>query len=350
MRLSQGLISTRIDFCEPAWTRPPLPMRRACRAPSRCRGKAPSAVVVRQAPVARRTLEAGAPHGGVGPRIRLWRGALLQRRRGVDADRGTPSCRLPTLCDLFEQPIRPQRGAHRAGARGPVGPAVHQRLPRAVQFSPYLRQHLSSAAFLQASQGSPSPISTATSFHDLTGFLWRERLRYDFLKDCIADGVALVQRSGPCSAPTTPASAAMSNGCARSRGWTKCRSTCPAPSRHAGGTARRYHRGEPTWSRFAGAYHGWWDDVQPGPGTPAGRYTYTLKEMDRDTLRVLSTRRDIACVLVNPVQALYPNAARRPIRRWSPAGARCPSITRLFGLGSETCAGVQRTRHRPDLR
>jgi glutamate-1-semialdehyde 2,1-aminomutase len=72
----------------------------------------------------------------------------------------------------------------------------------------------------------------------------------------------------------------------------------------------RYHTRRTHLVRFAGAYHGWWDDVQPGPGNPLpARYTSTLKEMDRDTLRVLSTRRDIACVLVNPVQALYPNAS-----------------------------------------
>jgi glutamate-1-semialdehyde 2,1-aminomutase len=34
-----------------------------------------------------------------------------------------------------------------------------------------------------------------------------------------------------------------------------------------------------------------------------------LKELDDDTLRVLRRRRDIACVLVNPLQALHPNAA-----------------------------------------
>ena len=37
-------------------------------------------------------------------------------------------------------------------------------------------------------------------------------------------------------------------------------------------------------------------------------HTYTLKDMDRRSLRVLDTRHDIACVLVNPVQALHPNA------------------------------------------
>jgi glutamate-1-semialdehyde 2,1-aminomutase len=35
--------------------------------------------------------------------------------------------------------------------------------------------------------------------------------------------------------------------------------------------------------------------------------TYTLKDMSEVSLQVLRTRRDIACVLVNPLQALHPN-------------------------------------------
>jgi glutamate-1-semialdehyde 2,1-aminomutase len=60
--------------------------------------------------------------------------------------------------------------------------------------------------------------------------------------------------------------------------------------------------------RFSGAYHGWWGGVQAGIGNPRHpKETYTLKEMHEDTLRVLRTRDDIACVLVNPIQALNPN-------------------------------------------
>jgi glutamate-1-semialdehyde 2,1-aminomutase len=72
----------------------------------------------------------------------------------------------------------------------------------------------------------------------------------------------------------------------------------------------RYHTRRKYLVRFSGAYHGWWEDVQPGPGNPLppGR-TYTLREMDARTLAVLRQRRDIACVLVNPLQALHPNAA-----------------------------------------
>jgi glutamate-1-semialdehyde 2,1-aminomutase len=70
----------------------------------------------------------------------------------------------------------------------------------------------------------------------------------------------------------------------------------------------RYHTRRPRLVRFAGAYHGWWGEVQPGIGnpTPADR-TLTLADMSERTLKVLATRRDIACVLVNPLQALHPN-------------------------------------------
>ena len=71
----------------------------------------------------------------------------------------------------------------------------------------------------------------------------------------------------------------------------------------------RYHTRRTHLVRFCGAYHGWWGDVQPGIGNPVPAHeTYTLKDMSEDTLRVLRTRRDIACVLVNPLQALHPNA------------------------------------------
>jgi glutamate-1-semialdehyde 2,1-aminomutase len=72
----------------------------------------------------------------------------------------------------------------------------------------------------------------------------------------------------------------------------------------------RYHTRRTHLVRFSGAYHGWWEDVQPGPGNPMPpKNVYTLKERDADTLRVLRTRKDIACVLVNPLQALHPNKA-----------------------------------------
>ena len=71
----------------------------------------------------------------------------------------------------------------------------------------------------------------------------------------------------------------------------------------------RYHTRRTHLVRFSGAYHGWWGDVQPGIGNPVpARETYTLQEMSERTLHVLRTRRNIACVLVNPSQAMHPNA------------------------------------------
>jgi glutamate-1-semialdehyde 2,1-aminomutase len=71
----------------------------------------------------------------------------------------------------------------------------------------------------------------------------------------------------------------------------------------------RYHTRRSHLVRFCGAYHGWWGDVAPGVGNPTPAHeTYTLQEMSDATLRVLRSRRDIACVLVNPLQGLHPNA------------------------------------------
>ncbi|KAK0340033.1 hypothetical protein LTR94_032136, partial [Friedmanniomyces endolithicus] len=60
----------------------------------------------------------------------------------------------------------------------------------------------------------------------------------------------------------------------------------------------RYHTGRRRLVRFAGAYHGWWGDVQPGIGNPIpADNTLTLADMSERTLEVLATRKDIACVL-----------------------------------------------------
>ena len=59
---------------------------------------------------------------------------------------------------------------------------------------------------------------------------------------------------------------------------------------------------------ICGSYHGWWGDVQPGIGNPIPAHeTYTLKDMSEESLHVLRRRKNIACVLVNPLQALHPN-------------------------------------------
>jgi glutamate-1-semialdehyde 2,1-aminomutase len=61
---------------------------------------------------------------------------------------------------------------------------------------------------------------------------------------------------------------------------------------------------------FAGAYHGWWDGVQPGLGSErAIDDCLTLKDMHPASLAVIRRRAsEIAAVLVNPVQAFHPNS------------------------------------------
>jgi glutamate-1-semialdehyde 2,1-aminomutase len=61
---------------------------------------------------------------------------------------------------------------------------------------------------------------------------------------------------------------------------------------------------------FAGAYHGWWDGVQPGLGSERPlEDCLTLRDMHPASLDVIRRRAgEIAAVLVNPVQCFHPNA------------------------------------------
>jgi glutamate-1-semialdehyde 2,1-aminomutase len=60
---------------------------------------------------------------------------------------------------------------------------------------------------------------------------------------------------------------------------------------------------------FAGAYHGWWDGVQPGLGSERSiTDCLTLKDTHPASLDVIKWRAgEIAAVLVNPVQSFHPN-------------------------------------------
>jgi glutamate-1-semialdehyde 2,1-aminomutase len=145
---------------------------------------------------------------------------------------------------------------------------------------------------------------------DLTGSYGVNLFGYDFYKDCIDRGVERVRELGPVLGRYHPL---IADNVSR----LKAISGLDEVSFHMSGTEAvmqavrlaRYHTGRSHLVRFCGAYHGWWEGVQPGVGNP-GRAgdVYTLKDMDEDTLKVLRTRRDIACVLVNPLQSLHPNA------------------------------------------
>jgi glutamate-1-semialdehyde 2,1-aminomutase len=72
----------------------------------------------------------------------------------------------------------------------------------------------------------------------------------------------------------------------------------------------RFNTGRPLIVCFSGAYHGWWDGVQPGLGSERPLDDcLILKDLHPASLDVIRRRAgEIAAVLVNPVQSFHPNA------------------------------------------
>ena len=179
------------------------------------------------------------------------------------------------------------------------------------QFSRLARQHLKAGSFVQSSSGVQLTDLDGNQFYDLTGSYGVNVFGYDFYKGCLERAQRRVGDLGPVLGSYHPVVVQNAARLAEISGLEEV-------SFHMSGTEAvmqavrlaRYHTRRSHVVRFCGAYHGWWGDVQPGIGNPApARETYTLKDMSEDALRVLRTRRDIACVLVNPLQALHPNSS-----------------------------------------
>tara|TARA_B100000513_G_scaffold173517_2_gene89717 strand:+ start:1085 stop:1705 length:621 start_codon:yes stop_codon:yes gene_type:complete len=73
----------------------------------------------------------------------------------------------------------------------------------------------------------------------------------------------------------------------------------------------RFNKRRPLVVTFGGAYHGWWDGMQPAAGnerTPTD--VLCLKDMNSLSLATIRSRKDeIAAVLVNPLQCFHLNAS-----------------------------------------
>ena len=178
------------------------------------------------------------------------------------------------------------------------------------QYSRYVNKHLKSGSFLKSSNGTKVTDLDGNEFYDLTGSYGVNVFGNDFYKECVDKGIKKTRELGPVLGAYHPL---VADNILR----LKEISGMDEVSFHMSGTEAvmqavrlaRYHTGKQKLVRFCGAYHGWWDDVQPGVGNPHPvQDTFTLKEMDMQTLRVLRSRKDIACVLINPLQALHPNA------------------------------------------
>jgi glutamate-1-semialdehyde 2,1-aminomutase len=176
-------------------------------------------------------------------------------------------------------------------------------------FSPTVKTHLPAGSFLASSNGVQVTDLDGNACYDLTGSYGVNLLGYDFYKACMERGARRVNALGPVLGSYPSLVADNVARLARISGKEEI-------SFHMSGTEAvmqavrlaRYHTRRSHLVRFCGAYHGWWGDVQPGVGNPVPAHdTYTLAEMSDATLAVLRRRRDIACVLVNPLQALHPN-------------------------------------------
>jgi glutamate-1-semialdehyde 2,1-aminomutase len=178
------------------------------------------------------------------------------------------------------------------------------------QFSCFVSRHLPSGAFVASSSGVTLTDLDGNRYYDLTGSYGVNVFGMDFYKTCLEESRKRVAELGPVLGSYHPVVAANVKRLCALSGFD-------AVSFHMSGTEAvmqavrlaRYHTGRSHLVRFCGAYHGWWGDVQPGIGNPVpARATYTLADMSERSLHVLRHRRDIACVLINPLQALHPNA------------------------------------------
>ena len=177
------------------------------------------------------------------------------------------------------------------------------------QFSPLVQEHLKVGSFLQSSTGVTVTDLDGQSFYDLTGSYGVNVFGVDFYKKTMAQGMAKTQELGCVLGAYHPVVVGIAQRLTQLSGMDEV-------SFHMSGTEAvmqavrlaRYHTRRKRVVRFCGAYHGWWEDVQPGPGNPMPpRETFTLSDMSERSLEVLRTRKDIACVLINPLQAMHPN-------------------------------------------
>ena len=183
----------------------------------------------------------------------------------------------------------------------------HYRVP--FQFRERVRGSFPLGLVVQATRGRHIQDLDGNWSLDVTGAYGVNVFGYDFYKGCIERGVVRARSLGPVLGPYHPV---IADNVARLQRISKKDQV----SFHMSGTEAvmqavrlaRYHTGKSHIVRFCGAYHGWWDGVQAGVGNPRpAREVYTLADMSEKSLEVLRTRNDIACVLINPLQAMHPN-------------------------------------------
>lgn len=136
---------------------------------------------------------------------------------------------------------------------------------------------------------------------------------YNFYKACTAEGGDRIAKLGPnVLGPLHPCAVEVIN-------TLRDVSKLDEVSFHCSGTEAmmcavrlcRFNTRRTLVVQFIGAYHGWWDGVQTGPGSERPcPDVLTLKDLSPMSLKVIAARaHEIAAVLVSPLQGLNPGSA-----------------------------------------
>jgi glutamate-1-semialdehyde 2,1-aminomutase len=178
-------------------------------------------------------------------------------------------------------------------------------------FARFMRERFNLAAVVTASDGPRVCDLDGNWTLDVSGAYGVNVAGYDRYKTWMRDGLERVHDLGPALGPLHPV-------VADNIAVLKSISGLDEVSFHMSGTEAvmaavrlaRFNTRRKLIVCFSGAYHGWWDGVQPGLGSErAIDDCLTLKDLDPASLRAIRRRAgEIAGVLVNPVQGFHPNA------------------------------------------
>ena len=178
-------------------------------------------------------------------------------------------------------------------------------------FARFIRERFNLATVVDASDGPRVRDLDGNWTLDVSGAYGVNLAGYDRYKTWMRDGLERVSDLGPALGPLHPV-------VADNIAILKSISGLDEVSFHMSGTEAvmaavrlaRFNTRRKLIVCFSGAYHGWWDGVQPGLGSErAIDDCLTLKDLDPASLRVIRVRAgEIAAVLVNPVQGFHPNA------------------------------------------
>ena len=146
---------------------------------------------------------------------------------------------------------------------------------------------------------------------DVSGSYGLNVAGFERYKDWIAKGWERVKELGPALGPLHPV-------VAENISMLKSISKMDEVSFHMSGTEAvmaavrlaRFNTRRKLIVCFSGAYHGWWDGVQPGLGSERTiTDCLTLKDVHPASLDLLRHRaKEIAGVLINPFQSFHPNS------------------------------------------